>query len=86
MGAKRPLSLVPYIALNFHTIYMSKIIHIITFDNIYINTLLVSVETQQSSYNSLFKNKLFHAFMQSSVFVCLLYKKYLSDVQLPRIK
>ena len=29
--------------------------------------IYISVETQQSSYNILFINKLFHAFMQSSV-------------------
>ena len=29
--------------------------------------LTISVETQQSSYNILFRNRLFHAFMQSSV-------------------
>jgi len=36
------------------------------FNHIYI---CISVKTQQSSYNNLLINKLFHAFMQSSVYI-----------------
>ena len=36
----------------------------------------ISVETQQSSYNILFINKLFHAFMQSSVWMVREFSMY----------
>ena len=43
--------------------------------------IFISVETQQSSYNILFINKLFHAFMQLSVWIVWEYFIYVSIVE-----